>query len=62
MDPTSFRISKKHQCKIALSTFHNEWFEGLKEYKDLIFTKPGEKFQAYAHYQIGWFKSNEKMG
>ena len=57
--PQVLEFAKKHQCRIALSTFHNEWFEGLKEYKDVIFTKPGEKFQAYAHYQIGWFKSEE---
>jgi autotransporter strand-loop-strand O-heptosyltransferase len=55
--PQVLEFATKNQCKVALSTFHNEWFKGLKEYKDIIFTKPGERFQAYAHYQIGWFKS-----
>jgi len=57
--PQVLEFIKKHQCKVVLSTFHNEWFEGLKEYKDVIFIKPGEGFKAYAHYQIGWFRNDE---
>ena len=58
--PQVLEFAKKYQCKIALSTFHNEWFEGLKEYENIIFVKPGKAFDAYAHYKIGWFKSKNK--
>ena len=50
---------KKHNCKVVLSTFHNEWFEGLEAYKDIEFIKPGVNTSCVAHYKIGWFKTEE---
>tara|TARA_Y100000385_G_scaffold163407_1_gene169342 strand:+ start:220 stop:2505 length:2286 start_codon:yes stop_codon:yes gene_type:complete len=57
--PQILEFVKRHKCKITISTFFNKWFEGLKEYKDVTFIKPGTKFNAYAYYKIGWFKSKE---
>ena len=58
--PQVVRFSKKFKCKVSLSTFHNEWFEGLEEYKDIKFVKPDSPTKAYAHYKIGWFKKDNK--
>ena len=57
--PQILEFAKTQQCKIAISTFHNEWFRGLEEYKNVTFTNPGEAFNAYAHYKIGWFRSED---
>jgi hypothetical protein len=35
--PYAVEFAKKHNCKVILSTFHNEWFEGKEEYKDIEF-------------------------
>ena len=59
--PQVLEFQKKHNCKVVVSTFHNEWFENLTEYKDLLFVKPNDiTSQGYAHYKIGWFKTNGK--
>jgi autotransporter strand-loop-strand O-heptosyltransferase len=52
-------FSKKHQCKVVLSTFHNQWFEGLDEYSEITFIKPGSVINCDHVYRIGWFKSAE---
>ena len=57
--PYVVEFAKKHKCKAVLSTFHNEWFEGLEAYKDIEFITPGVGTACVAHYKIGWFK-NEK--
>ena len=57
--PYAVEFAKKHNCKVVLSTFHNEWFEGLEEYKDIEFIKPGQMTPCYVVYRIGWFRSEE---
>ena len=57
--PYVVEFAKKHKCKAVLSTFHNEWFEGLEAYKDIEFITPGVGTACVAHYKVGWFK-NEK--
>jgi autotransporter strand-loop-strand O-heptosyltransferase len=57
--PYATEFAKKHQCKVILSTFHNEWFKGLHAYKDIEFIKPGTQTSCSAKYKIGWFKSNK---
>lgn len=57
--PQVLEFYKKHKCKVIVSTFHNEWFKNLPEYKDIKFIKPGDPYNSYAVYQIGWFKSSE---
>jgi autotransporter strand-loop-strand O-heptosyltransferase len=56
--PYVVEFAKKHNCKVVLSTFHNEWFEGLEEYKDIEFIKPGSITNCYVVYRIGWFRSD----
>jgi autotransporter strand-loop-strand O-heptosyltransferase len=51
-------FAKKHDCKVILSTFHNNWFEGVKEYSDIEFIKPGQSAMCDAIYRVGWFRSD----
>ena len=54
--PYAVEFAKKHNCKVILSTFHNNWFKGLEKYKDIEFIEPGQSTECYAVYRIGWFK------
>jgi len=54
--PYAVEFAKKHNCKVVLSTFHNDWFEGLEAYKNIEFTPPGTSTECYVHYKIGWFR------
>jgi autotransporter strand-loop-strand O-heptosyltransferase len=56
--PYAVEFQKKHNCKVYLSTFKNDFFENLESYKDIEFMKPGESRDCYAVYRIGWFKKN----
>jgi autotransporter strand-loop-strand O-heptosyltransferase len=58
--PYAIEFQKKHNCKVVLSTFKNNFFEGLDNYKDITFIKPGESHGCHAVYRIGWFKKNNK--
>ena len=58
--PQVLEFQKKHKCKVVLSTFHNEWFQNLEEYKDITFISPDTSYNAYAQYLIGWFKTDGK--
>ena len=45
---------KKYECKVIVSTFHNEWFKD--NYPELKFVPPGsEVYDLYAMYGIGWY-------
>jgi autotransporter strand-loop-strand O-heptosyltransferase len=59
--PYAVDFAKKHNCKVILSTFNNDWFRGLDAYKDIDFINPGESVGCYVVYRIGWFK-DEKNG
>ena len=51
--PYAEEFRKKHNCKLTISTFHNEWFESL--YPNIKFVEPGsDQFNLYAMYEIGW--------
>ena len=56
--PYAVEFAKKHNCKIILSTFHNNWFKGLEAYKDIEFIEPGQTTECYAVYRIGWFRGD----
>ena len=56
--PYAIEFAKKHECKVILSTFHNEWFRGLDAYKEIDFINPGESIGCYAVYRIGWFRDD----
>jgi len=54
--PYAVEFAKKHNCKVILSTFHNKWFKGLEEYKDIEFIEPGQSTNCFTIYRIGWFR------
>jgi autotransporter strand-loop-strand O-heptosyltransferase len=56
--PYAVDFAGKHSCKVILCTFHNNWFMGLEDYKDLDFINPGESVGCYAHYKLGWFRDD----
>lgn len=51
-------FAKKNKCKVILSTFHNNWFEGVDAYSDIEFIKPGQSTRCDAIYRVGWFRSD----
>jgi len=57
--PYAVEFSKKNNCKVILSTFHNKWFKNLEQYKDIEFIEPGMSTPCYVTYRIGWFRSDE---
>lgn len=57
--PYSVEFSKKHNCKVILSTFFNSFFEGLESYKDIDFINPGSSTPCHAVYKIGWFRDEQ---
>lgn len=58
--PYAVEFAKKHNCKVILSTFHNEWFEGNENYKDIEFIKPGNSTNCHVVYNIGWFRDDNQ--
>lgn len=56
--PYVVEFKKKNKCIVVLSTFHNEWFEGLDSYQDIIFVKPGSVSDCYALYRIGYLRGS----
>ena len=52
-------FAKKNKCKVILSTFHNNWFEGVDAYSDVEFIKPGQSTRCDAIYRVGWFRSDK---
>jgi autotransporter strand-loop-strand O-heptosyltransferase len=58
--PYAIELMKQRNCKVTLSTFHNEWFEGSENYKDVNFIKPGQSVDCDVIYRIGWFRDKEK--
>jgi len=57
--PYAVEFAKKHNCKVVLSTFHNDWFEGLEAYKNIEFINPGTNTECVEHYKIGWFRDKD---
>jgi autotransporter strand-loop-strand O-heptosyltransferase len=58
--PYSVEFAKQKKCKVIMSTFHNEWFQGLEEYKDITFVSPGSSVGCKSVYNLGWFKKDGK--
>jgi len=58
--PYAVEFAKKHNCKVILSTFHNNWFKGLDAYKDIEFVEPGSTTQCYTVYRIGWIRGDSE--
>ena len=53
--PQAIEFAKHYNCKVVLSTFHNNWFQNNPKYKDIKFVPPGEEGKYYASFSIGWF-------
>jgi len=58
--PYAIELMRQKNCKVILSTFHNEWFEGSESYKDIEFIKPGQGANCYAVYKLGWFRDGNQ--
>lgn len=56
--PYAIELMNRRKCKVVISTFHNEWFEGSKYYKDIEFIKPGQLIDCDAVYRVGWFRDH----
>ena len=56
--PYAVEFAKKHNCKVVMSTFHNEWFEDNEFYSDIEFMLPGQTTPCYASYKIGWYRDD----
>ena len=58
--PYIVEFQKKHNCEVLYSTFNNNFFKDLDEYKNIQFINPGESHTCDAVYRIGWFKKDNK--
>ena len=60
--PYAVEFAKKHNCKVVVSTFHNDWFQNLEAYKNLEWANPGDIVKGIkAKYKIGWFRNKEGL-
>ena len=58
--PYAVEFAKKHNCKVVLSTFHNNWFKNLEAYKNIEFIEPGDiSPNIKVKYKIGWFRNDD---
>ena len=55
--PYAVEFANKHNCKVFLTTHHNEWFKNLPIYKDIEFVGFDFNEDVYVKYNIGWFKN-----
>lgn len=46
------QFQKAHKCDLTVMTYHNYLFKGA--YPNLKFNEPGQTYDAYASYLIGW--------
>ncbi len=58
--PQVVEFQKRYKCNVIVSSFHNEFFQGLDVYKNVEFISPGVEYDCYAHYGLGWFRTNEQ--
>jgi autotransporter strand-loop-strand O-heptosyltransferase len=58
--PILEEFRKKHNCKLIVSTFKNEWF--IDTYPEIKFARPGDTVNdLYAMYSIGWYYNGEEI-
>ena len=57
--PYVIEFAKKHNCKVFFSSFHNSFFKGLEQYKDINFIDPGQDVDCYTVYRLGWFRGED---
>lgn len=56
--PYAIEFAKQNNCKVILSTFHNDWFRNNPFYKDIEFIEPGQTTSCYTSFKIGWFRDD----
>ena len=56
--PYAVELMEQKKCKVILCTFHNEWFQGSEDYKDIKFINPGQSVVCDVVYRLGWFKDD----
>jgi autotransporter strand-loop-strand O-heptosyltransferase len=54
--PYAVELMEQKKCKVILSTFHNEWFQGSEDYTEIKFIKPGQSVVCDVIYKLGWFR------
>jgi len=59
--PYAVDFAIKNNCKVVLSTFHNDWFRNVDYYKNIEFMEPGNSTDVYCVYRIGWFKNTNGL-
>ena len=58
--PILNEFKKKHNCKLTVSTWKNDWF--VEGYPDITFIKPGEVvYDLYAMYTVGWYYDGQEI-
>jgi autotransporter strand-loop-strand O-heptosyltransferase len=57
--PYVIEFAKKHNCKIIFSSFHNSFFSGLEQYKNVEFIEPGQFTNCDTIYRLGWFRGED---
>lgn len=58
--PYVVEFSKKHNCKVVFSTFHNNFFKNNPKYQDIEFVEPGSVTECYSVFRLGWFRKDDK--
>jgi autotransporter strand-loop-strand O-heptosyltransferase len=53
-------FAEKNNCNVIVSTFKNFLFDTDK-YPKLTFVNPGDEFDTYTSYNIGWFYDNDNF-
>jgi len=54
--PYAVEFAKKHNCKVIMCTFYNDWFKNLEAYKDIEWMEPGQNTPCTSVYRIGWHR------
>jgi len=56
--PYAVDFAKKHNCKVILSTFYNNWFKNVEAYKDIEWLEPGNSIPCDTVYRVGWYRDD----
>lgn len=57
--PYVVKFAKKHNCKVILSTFHNQWFKDHPNYQGIEFIEPGRATECFCVFRLGYFRDEK---
>ena len=57
--PYVVKFAKKHNCKVILSTFHNQWFKDHPNYQGIEFIEPGRTTECFCVFRLGYFRDEK---